>query len=364
MPRYFDPLLKLLVGCREQQLLAQIQFLKAENRILRSKLPKCVPVTVQERSRLLHFGNTLRWSVLKDVISIVSPWTFARWARAAKKYPRKYQRRGPKIGRPETPEHIREIIIRIARETGLGYTRIQGELKKLGIELSRSTITNILKGAGMSPDPHRGEGRWDEFLKMHAATLWACDFFCVRAWTHRGLKQFYAILFIHIGTRRIHVTPATMHPTQEWVAQQARNLSLVAEEQGLPVSHLLRDRDQKFQRPFDDILKANAVKPIVLVRHSPNLNAHAERAIKSIKHECLNHFILLGERHVNHLIHEYVEFYDTCRPHSSRGNLPPCRDGPPPPKIDISAYDGRSRTLQCDSRLGGLLKSYSWREAA
>ena len=98
-------------------------------------------------------------------------------------------------------------------------------------------------------------------------------------------------------------------------------------------------------------------------RNSPNLNAYAERAIQSLKHECLNHFILLGERHLNHLIHEYVEFYHNCRPHSACGNLPPCRDGPTR-KIDIRIADWKSRTLQCESRLGGLLKSYAWRVAA
>ena len=354
MPRFFDPLLKLLVHSSERELLAQLQYLKTENRILRSKLPKVVKLSPVERSRLLNFGCVLRWSVLCQLITIVTPRTFARWALAARQCPRGYRKRKSKVGRPPAPEHIHALVIRIARETGLGYTRIQGELKKLGVELARSTITNILKGVGMSPDPRRGEGRWDEFLKMHAESLWACDFFCVRSWTLRGLQQIYAILFIHIKTRQVHVTPVTMHPTSAWVAQQARNFGMMIEDEGLQARYMLRDRDGKFVSGFDTIMKGNGIKPVILPHRSPNLNAHAERVIQSVKHECLNHFVILGERHLDYLLREYVDYYNHCRPHSACDHLPPCRDGPPP------EAEGK---ILCESRLGGLMKHY-YRQAA
>ena len=188
---------------------------------------------------------------------------------------------------------------------------------------------------------------------MHAKTLWACDFLSVNALTRRGIKQFYMILFIHIGSRRIMVTPATMHPTHEWVEQQARNFCMTVDDSDLSCSHLIRDQDQKFEGNFDAILKNNRTKPMKLPRHSPNLNAFAERVIQSLKHECLNNFVICGHRHLDYLVQEYVDFYNHCRPHSARDRLPPIRHGPRPPEGEI----------HCESRLGGLLKHY-YRQAA
>lgn len=125
------------------------------------------------------------------------------------------------------------------------------------------------------------------------------------------------------------------------------------EENELPASYLIRDRDRKFDDRFDDIIGASGGKPVVLPRSSPNLNAYAERAILSLKKECLDHFVLMGECHVNHVIREYVDFYNTKRPHSSIGKLPPVRDGP---RLAVGE-------IKCESRLGGLLKHY-YREAA
>ena len=133
-----------------------------------------------------------------------------------------------------------------------------------------------------------------------------------------------------------------------------RNFGMMIEDEGLQARYVLRDRNPKFEGSFDDIMKSIGIKPVVLPRRSPNLNAFAERVIQSVKHECLDHFVLLGEGHLNYLIHEYVDFYNHCRPHSARDHLPPCRDGPSP--------EAEGNFL-CDSRLGGLLKHY-YRKAA
>ena len=355
MPRFFDPLLKLLMRSTDQELLAQIQFLKAENRILRQRLPKVIRLSHAERLRLLALGVLLRWSVLKETISVVHPSTFSRWVHKYKagSHPREYNKQGPKVGRPPTPEHIRALVIRIARETGLGYTRIQGELNKLGVELSRSTITNILKSVGMSPDPHRGEGRWDEFISMHAQTLWACDFLSINTMTKRGIKQFYLLLFIHIGSRKVLISSATQHPTHNWVSQQARNFCITVEENEQAATHLIRDCEMKFNNCWNEIIAPHGIRSMKLPRHSPNLNAFAERAIQSVKQECLNHFVICGERHLNDLVQEYVEHYNNERLHSSIGRLPPMRNGP---------YRGEGR-ITVSTRLGGLLKHY-YRNAA
>lgn len=349
MPSFFPPLFKTLLGASERQLIDRIQFLKAENEILRNRLPKHIKVTPGERARLLRLGKPLG-SAIRDLISTVTPRTFLRWVNGEGK-----RTRPPieKAGRPPVAESIQQLVLRIANETGMGYTKIRGELNKLGIHLARNTIRSILKRHGITPDPHRGEGRWDQFIRAHAQTLWACDFFSVKAWTARGLAEFHLLLFIHIGSRRIFVTPCTKHPAWGWVAQQARNFCMQVRDSEMSAKYLIRDRDSKFHRSFDAIMEAEGITTIKLPIRSPDLNAIAERAIQSVKNECLDLFVILGEKHLDYLVNEYVEFYNRCRPHSAVGHLPPCRDGPP----------SKSGEILCEERLGGLLKHY-YREAA
>jgi putative transposase len=103
--------------------------------------------------------------------------------------------------------------VKLARENGWGYTRILGELRKLGIRtICRSTVVNILKDEGLDPGPKRGAGTWDEFVKRHAATLWACDFLSVRSVTMGGIVELYLLFFLHVGSRRVIVSAPTANP--------------------------------------------------------------------------------------------------------------------------------------------------------
>lgn len=295
MPYFFPPLFKALFGASERQLIDRIQFLKAENEILRNKLPKRIVITPSERARLVRLGKPLG-SAIKDFISIVSPRTFLRWVNGENKRPRPLIN---KVGRPQTTESVQQLVIRIANETGLEYTKIRGELNKLGIHLARSSINNILKRHGITSDPHRGEGRWNQFIKAHAKTLWACDFFCVKALTTRGFVEFYLLLFIHLGSRKIVVSPCIEHPNGGWVAQQARNFCMQVLDSNMQAKYLIRDRDAKFCEKFNAIMKTESITPIKLPIRSPDLNAFAERAIQSIKYECLDQFVILGGKHLN-----------------------------------------------------------------
>jgi len=161
-----------------------VEYLKAENAILRAKLPTRITVTATEKARLVQLGAALG-GALKDLITIVSTRTFARGVAAVNGTDvdsatptSAASTRQP--GRPRTAEDIRTLVLKLARENDWGYTRILGELKKLGIStVSRSTVVNILKEAGLDPGPTRGKGTWDEFVKRHAATLWASDFVSV-----------------------------------------------------------------------------------------------------------------------------------------------------------------------------------------
>jgi putative transposase len=165
----------LLATATDRQLAQQVQYLKVENQILRGKLPQRLLLSLREKQRLLQFGRCLG-AAIGELITIVSPRTFFRWLQGDKP-----KAQPAKTGRPRTPEALRELVLRLARENAWGYTRILGELKKLGLaKICRSTIINILREAGIDTAPKRGPGTWHDFLQRHAATLWACDFLC--AW--------------------------------------------------------------------------------------------------------------------------------------------------------------------------------------
>lgn len=308
MARFFHPLVRILANATQREMVRQIEYLKTENEILRSKLPKRITVTPAERARLVKVGRKVG-AAIKNLITIVSPQTFRRWVNGEKR-----PKRSIKRGRPRTPEEIRELIIRIAKETGLGYTRILGELKKLGIhKISRTTVINILKAEGLDPGPKRGKGSWDEFLKIHAKTLWACDFLSKKVWTKFGRVEMYVLFFIHLESRRVFVTPPTAHPNEAWVQQQARNIIMHVEDQGEKVEHLLHDYDTKFTASFDAIMETEGAVIHKVGPQKPNLNAYIERFIQTIQVECLDHFVVLGEKHLSYLVNEYVDFYNTQR---------------------------------------------------
>lgn len=219
MSRIFQPLLFLLARCTRNELIRQIEFLKAENQMLRQRVPKKrIFLSDDEKLKLIDLGQVIG-PALKHLLTIVSYATYRRWVRNVVGEGPKPKK---KMGRPRTKEEIRELILKFARETGWGYTRIMGELKKLGIKPpSRTTVKNILKENGFDPGPNRGKGSWSEFLEMHADTLWQCDFFSKRIATRLGLRQVFVLAFIHVGTRRVFVTRSTCKPDSAWMKTQA-----------------------------------------------------------------------------------------------------------------------------------------------
>jgi putative transposase len=281
----------------------------------------------------------------------VSPRTFARWLQGDQ--PDTPPGATARPGRPPTPDEVRELVLRMARETGWGYTRILGELKKLGVgRISRSTVVNILKAAGLDPGPRRSEGSWADFLKRHAQTLWACDFFSTRVWTLAGLKEVFVLFFLHLGSRRVFVSGMTPHPDAAWVTQQARNFALDCVGQGYSAEYLILDHDSKFVAGFDAVLESEGVQLLRVGPHAPNLNAFAERWVLSIKQECLNHFIVFGEKHLRYLVSEYVAHYNRERPHQGKDNRP-LSQAAEPTVVPLPVGE-----VVCEERLGGLLRHY------
>ena len=281
MKAVFQSFLLMLATATDWALAQQVQFLKNENQILRGKLPKRITVTPQKRQRLIKYGRPLG-AAIKHLIGIVSPCTFLRWLGAKQPSASK----PGKPGRPRTEVEIRDLVLRLARETGWGYTRILGELKKLGVRaICRSTVINILKEHGLDPGPRRGLGTWDEFLKRHAATLWACDFFTKQIWTKAGLVDYFVLFFIHLGSRRVYVSGLTAQPDRAWTVQQARHVAMHFAEQPEKPTILLRDFDGKFAPEFDAILKADGVTVKKVGPHAPHLHAYAERWVQSCRRE-------------------------------------------------------------------------------
>lgn len=347
MTRVLQSFFLLLATATDRQLAKYVEYLKAENRILRDRLPKRIVLSARERNRLIRLGQPLG-SANRNLITVVTPRTFLRWIAGETTQTR---RRQP--GRPQTEEARRQLVLRIAKDTGWGYTRILGELKKLGVtSISRSTVVNILKSAGVDPGPKRGEGSWQDFLKRHAESLWACDFFSKKVWTLGGRIDVYVLFFIHHGTRGVYIGGSTARPNATWMVEQAELFAKVCRRQSPDQAILLRDMDTKFTREFDSILGRHGIEVRPIGPRAPNLNALAERWVQSAQQECLDHFVVFSERHLRHIVAEYVSYYNCERPHQSLGNQIPILPNP-----HVTDWDG-TKNVDCVHRLGGLLKHY------
>jgi putative transposase len=356
MAAIIHPLLTLLASLSRQELARQVTYLRAENQILRPRLPGRLQLNQQEKRKLLRHGKKLG-ARIKDLISIVSYSTFRKWVRemedGAGQAKPKVDQPAKKPGRPKTAEGIPELIIRIRKETGWGYTKIRQAVKRLGHNVSRQTVKNVLLAAGLGPDPHSDPDTWNKFMSRHADTLWQCDFASKKKWTTKGLVDLYFLVFIHIGTRRIWVSPCTAHPTADWTSQQARNFAMHVDEHDLPCKMVMRDNDKKYPKTFDDVFTTSTCKVKRNVPASPNLQAHVERVVQTLKHEVLNGFCVVSERHLDHILRRAADWYNHRRCHSARGNLPPVRECDDPPVVDLT-----KQRIVCDSELGGHLKSY------
>jgi transposase InsO family protein len=349
-------MLRLVRGDTEQVLLEAIDYLMAESRILKQRYE-------QDCGRRLLLSDRQRWELatrarpLVDsgyahVIGIFKPDTLMRWYRrlvASKFDSPGVPRRKP--GRPEIPPHVSKLILRFARENRRwGYDRIVGALANLGYEVSDQTVANVLKRHGLEPAPERERnGTWREFIDRHRDVIWATDFLTAEVVTWQGLVTHYVLFFIHLETRRVVLGGITPSPDTQFMQQVARNVTGWDGELG-EARYIIHDRDVKFS-PFDAVLP-ESIKPVKLPPRSPNLNAYAERFVCSIKAECLNHFIPLGQRFLRRIIREYLDHYHSERNHQAIdiGNrlLVP----------DDRASPERTGEVTTHTRLGGLLSFY------
>jgi len=240
---------------------------------------------------------------------IVAPCTLLRWHREL--VARKWTYKPKRIGRPPIDPALVSLICRMAKENPRwGYMRIKGECQKLGIAVAATTVKKVLRAAGLDPAPRRDGPSWSEFLRAQAEGIWACDFFTVET---VFLHTLYVLFFIELGSRELHITSSTRHPTGLFVTQQARNLAMDGALEN--VEFLIRDRDAKFTAAFVEVFISEGARVIKTPVRSAKANAFAERLVRTVRHEVLDLCLVLGERHLDRILQRYVEHYNTGRPH-------------------------------------------------
>ena len=344
-------ILAYITGTVDQELLLRNEYLVAENRILKEQVNGRLLLSDAERKTLAEIGCRLGRKTLEDVANAAKPDTILGWYRklVAQKFDGSKARR--KVGRPQVDDDIEQLIVRMARENrSWGYDRIVGALANLGHRVSDQTVGNVLRRHGIAPAPRRKHTTtWAAFIRAHLAVLAGTDFFTVEVFTLRGLVTYYVLFFIHLESRKVDIAGITVHPNERWMQQMARNVTMEGAGALQDCRYLLHDRDTKYTRSFRAIIESGQVTPLAVPARSPNLNAYAERWVRSVKEECLSKLILLGERSLRRALTEYVAHFHTERNHQGKGN--------------ILLFPQRTRTsreapVQCRERLGGLLRYY------
>ena len=339
--------LLLVRTCSDVQLRAEILALRHQLRVLERKVgkPRWQPGDRLVLANLSQLPPKSQWSAL-----LPSPETLLRWHRElVRRKWAAYRRRPPRQRRSRDPE-LRELILRLAMENPRwGYRRIQGEALKLGFRISHMGVAKILRSHHIPPAPRRGQNWWRQFVRQHADQILATDFFTVETvW----LTRLHVLVFIEIGSRKVHLGGITAHPAGEWVTQPARNLAWKLQDRDLTARFLLRDRDSKFTNSFDEVFISQGVKIIRTPFRSPGANAYAERWIGTARRELLDHLLIFSRRHLEDVLREFLAHYHEARPHQGLEQRVP--GGTPPPVPSPASH----RIVRYD-RLGGLLHEYS-----
>jgi putative transposase len=207
-----------------------------------------------------------------------------------------------------------ELVLRLARENPRwGYVRIVGEIGKLGITVSATSVRRILRRHGLCPAPRRHCGpTWVEFLRAQAAGTLACDFFTVET---LGLTRLYVLFVIEVERRRVHLVGITAQPTGEWVTQAARNLLMDLQDHASRFRFLVRDRDAKFTAAFDAVFASSGIEVLKIPPRAPRANAYSERWVRTVRSECLDWTLVRTARHLHRVLSIYLMHYNTARPH-------------------------------------------------
>jgi transposase InsO family protein len=294
----------------KSRLEAENAALRHQLTVLQRKVRGRVELTNSDR---LFFIQLYRWfpSALK-AITIIRPETLVRWHRAGF---RRYWRRKSRClgGRPQINADLRALIRRMSAENVLwGAPRIHGELLKLGFAVAQSTVAKYVVRADGRP---RGQ-RWGTFVRNHLPHIAAADLFVVPT---VGFNLLYVLVIVRLVRRELVWINVTAHPTAEWIAQQITEAFPWNEAP----RYLIRDRDAVYGSVVTRRLRAMGIRDKPTAPGSPWQNCFAERIIGTIRRECVDHVIVLGERHLRHVLKSYADYYNKSRTHRSLAKDPP-----------------------------------------
>jgi putative transposase len=340
----------------------QILLLRHQLLILQRKLPNSRPprISMWEKGILALLAVQFRrcsqgtGKRLDEAILLFQPDTVLRWHREMVR--RKWTFR--QLGRPPVVPDLQQLIVWLAQENPRwGYSKIQGELLKLGYVVSRSSVRNVLKRHRIPPSTNRKKkgSTWRRFLGHYADQMLACDFLTVA--TIR-LRTLYVLFFIELGTRRVHLAGCTAHPTSAWVTQQARNLMWDLGDRGLLIRFLIHDRDAKFTSSFNTVCESEGIETILTPYRCPTANAFAERWVRTVREESLDRLLILSEAHLRRVLAEYVNCCNHRRPHQDIDQRIPL------PSIPLSERRAAKPTarnaVDCRDVLAGVIHDYYW----
>jgi hypothetical protein len=297
-------------------------------------------MSIAARARKLNRENLVQYT------KMFTPDTILGWYRRliAHKYDGSKNRHT--CGRPKIAQETIFWILKLRRENPRwGSRKITDVLNNLGFKVCRATVQNILVEYGLDPDPQH-KTTWPQFIKTHWNIIAACDFFSVELLTPKGLVRCMIFFAIELSSRKVEILGVKPDPDGQWMMQIARNITDYESGFLKDKKYLIHDRDPLYTYDFHEILKSADIEPIKLPAQSPNLNAYAERFVKTIKEECLNHLILSTEEQLRYVLSEFMEYYHTGRVHQGID------------KIIEPKHEGNSGEIVCIERLGGLLKSY------
>ena len=325
----------------------EIVVLRHELAVLRRQVSR---PRLDERDRVFLAAASRLLNGKSQHSFFVRPDTLLGWHRQLAR--RRWTYAGRRPGRPSVSEEIHELVLRLARENPRwGYQRIVGELAGVGVRVSATTVAKILREAGLPPADARARLCWREFLRAHAESMLACDFFTVETlW----LGRLYVLFFIELGTRRVHLAGCTANPDGRWTAQQARQFAWSLSERPRPIRFLIHDRDTKFSRAFDDVFESEGVEIIRTPFRAPKANAFAERWVGTVRRDCLDWLLIGSRRQLERVLHIYVDHYHTHSPHRAFQLTPPA------PTPHLRPVDtGPPDRLHRRDRLGGLIHEYA-----
>ena len=345
----------MLAGWLSREQAKEIEFLRKNVRVLLSHFEGRIVLTDDDRASLAVLGKALSRKQLEENSFIVQPETILRWHRnlVAAKWTYKAKSNPNRVGLMKT---IKALAVKFAIENpSWGYDRIQGALKNIGHVVCPNTVKSALKHAGIDPAPQRGKRTpWSTFIKAHAASIAATDFFTTEVLTAKGLVTHYTLFAIDLATRAVQIVGITPNPNEFFMMQVARMLTDPVNGFLRDKKFLIMDRDSIFSEAFRRELRENGIHALRTPASSPNCNAYAERFVGTIRREVTNRMIFFGADSLRRALHEHAMHYGSERNHQGIGNNLIASEG------TIGSTEGKMR---CRSRLGGMF-NYYYRDAA